>query len=90
SSGKFANKAVETLNILGATNMAFFFEKALKAVGNDFPEDLEERGKLLDEAITDGVREIFKECESAIEGDPDDFNALVYNYLINNRDKFVE
>lgn len=90
SSGKFAGKAVEALKAIGATNMAFFCEKALNAVGTEFPEDMEERVKILKEKITDDVREVFKECESAFEGDPDDFNALVYNYLTEHSEKFTE
>ncbi len=90
SSGKFANRAVECLKAMGAENMAFFCEKAFKAVGENIPEDMSERQAMLKEKVTDEVREIFAECEKAIEGDPDDFNAIVYNYLTANSDKFTE
>ena len=90
SSGKFACKAVESLKIVGAENMAFFCDKALNAIGKELPEDHEERGNILKEAINDEVREIFAECEKAFEGDPDDFNAIIYKYLTENSGKFTE
>lgn len=90
SSGKFANDAVEALRTIGAENMAFFTEKALKAVGGKLPADTAERIQFLKETINDEIREVFEECDRAFEGDPDDFNAIAYNYLLKNEIQFGE
>lgn len=90
SSGRFANEAAENLRIIGAENMAFFAEKALRAVGGKLPVDHTERIQFLKETVTDEVREIFEECDRAFEGDPDDFNAIAYNYLLEKQIQFGE
>ncbi len=90
SSGKFANDAVEALRIIGAENMAFFAEKALKAVGGKLPTDTAERIQFLKETVNEEIREVFAECDRAFEEDPDDFNAIAYNYLLKNEIQFGE
>lgn len=90
SSGKFANEAAENLRIIGAENMAFFAEKALHAVGGKLPVDHAERIQFLKENVTDGIREVFEECDRAFEGDPDDFNAIAYKYLLEKKIQFGE
>lgn len=87
-SGKFANEAAEALKEIGAENMAFFCEKAMSIFEKALPENRKERAEFLKEVITDEKRAILDECTEAFEKDPDEFNKLVFQYMVENRHQF--
>ncbi len=89
SSGDFANETLNSLNAIGAVQTASIYKKALLALGSVLPKDRDKREELLDKILTDAVGEILNECDAEFFQYTDNLEALNYQYIINNKEKFT-
>jgi len=89
SSGNYAHRVVDCLHTIGAYKTAEICKTALNAFGRPIPQDREERFDFLDEYETDAVAEILNKCDERFYKYEDDLETLNYNYVINNREKFL-
>lgn len=88
--GKFAAEAPNALRKMGAEERAQVTEKALQAVGGSLPEDNKERAAFIRNELTDDMKKQLEELKAEYEAINDDFNRLIYQFLFDNYDKFLE
>ena len=88
--GRFAAEAPGALREMGAEKRAEVAEKALQVVGGSLPEDNKERAAFIRHELTDDMKKQLDELKEAYEAIEDDFNRLVYQYLFDHHEKFME
>ncbi len=86
--GALAKEIVPAFKRIGAKKTASICQKALKALGQELPEDWEERRALLDRIVDDRVGEILEACDEAFYEYPDDLEALNVAYVKKNAEHF--
>ena len=88
SSGALAGELLDALHAVGADFVAEIYRPALAALPAAWPEDEEERRKLLDEALTERVSELLDQCDERFYECSGDLEELLYYYILENRRSF--
>ncbi len=88
SSGNFANETEAALRRIGAEKTADIYKKALDALGGELPRDRKERWKALEERETEAVSNLLAECDGEFYKENDDLNALLYEFVMKNKEQF--
>lgn len=88
--GRFAAEAPEALRAMKAEKRAEAAEKALQVVGGELPEDNKERAAFIRNELTEDMKKQLDELKVEYEEINDDFNRLLYQYLFEHYEKFME
>lgn len=90
STGNFANKTVDSLAAVGASQVAEILNKALQAVGVHLPENWSKRQDLLNQVLTEGIEAKLSGMDSEFYRYPENLEELNYRYIIANKSQFTE
>lgn len=90
STGNFANKTVDSLAAVGASQVAEILNKALYTIGVHLPEGWTERQELLNQVLTEDIEAKLNEFDSEFYLYPDNLEELNYGYIIANKSQFTE
>ena len=88
SSGDFSGELLYSLAEIGADEISVICGKALNAFGCEIPVDRGEREELLDDMESNGVDEIFDECDDEFYNNMDILTELSYAYVMKHRTDF--
>ncbi len=88
SSGAMAGELLDALHAVGADCVAEIYRPALAALPGKLPADEEERGALLDEALTESVSERLDRCDGRFYERSGDLEERLYRYIVENWGSF--
>ena len=88
SSGDYACRVEECFRAIGASKTADICRTAFSAYGKPIPTDSVKRNDFLDEMNDEEISEILSDCDNQFYEYPDQLEALYYQYILSNRDKF--
>ena len=93
SDGFFANEIVSAFEKIGAFKTAEICKKAIGIFPDAVPTDWEERQEFLtpdNEKEEERIEEILNECDMAFYEYEEDLEELNYQFIIKNKDSFLE
>ncbi len=89
SSGDFANEIVDAYRKIGAEKTAKICEKAISIYGGEVPKDRAQREDVLT-ADDENIDKLLEECDNKFFEYEDDLIELSYEYIMNNKEHFID
>ena len=93
SDGCFGNELVFSFEKIGATKTAELCKKAISIYGDEVPTDRDKREEILtpdDEKEEERIEKILNECDDTFFEYEDDLVELNYQFIIKNKESFLE
>lgn len=89
SSGALAADLPAALSAIGAARTAALYQRAFAYLPPELPADDVQRGDILDACISEEAAQVFDACDTQFYGTPNELDALICQYAMNNRETFA-